>query len=87
MHILDQIQSVNDMPHVITGPGDYITRDGKRVTIHSVQPKESPYTFKAKGSTWKMFRGKMRPRGFEVWHTSGRLDMVKEKSGDIVATW
>lgn len=87
MHILDIMKVTDNMPQIITAPGDYITRNGDRVTITEVQADSSPYTFKAKGSTWKMFRGAMRPRGHNVWHKSGRLDMVTEKGGDIIGIW
>jgi len=87
MHILETMAEIEDLPKIITAPSDYITRNGDRVTISEVQPDSSPYTFKAKGSIWKMFRGAMRPRGNDVWHKSGRLDMVAEKGGDIVGIW
>jgi len=72
------------LPVVVSEPGEYVTRDGRRVTVHDVQPKESPYTFKVKGQLWRMFRGRCAPRGLQVWHVSGRLDMVIEKPGDII---
>ncbi|MGX4996008.1 hypothetical protein [Enterobacter hormaechei] len=87
MHILDAMKTTDNLPHIVTTPGDYITRDGRRVTIHTVQDDASPYTFKAKGSIWRLFRGKQAPRGLQVWHKSGRLDMANEKPGDIIATW
>lgn len=77
----------NRLPVIVSQPGEYLTRDGRRVTVHEVQPKESPYTFKVKGQLWRMFRGKCAPRGLQVWHVSGRLDMVQEKAGDIVAPY
>lgn len=72
------------LPVVVSEPGEYVTRDGRRVTVHEVQPQTSPYTFKVKGQLWRMFRGQCAPRGLQVWHVSGRLDMVQEKAGDIV---
>lgn len=75
------------LPVIVAEPGEYVTRDGRRVTVHAVQPKESPYTFKVKGSLWRMYRGECRPRGSQAWHVSGRLDMVKEKAGDIVGRY
>lgn len=77
----------NRLPVIVTEPGEYVTRDGRRVTVQAVQPKESPYTFKVKGSLWRMFRGECRPRGSQAWHVSGRLDMVKEKAGDIIGRY
>ncbi len=84
---LAAMKATEDMPVIITAPGEYMTRDGRKVTIHTVQDARAPYTFKAKGSIWRMFRGAMRPRGYDVWHVSWRLDMVTEKPGDIVARW
>ncbi|WJJ58608.1 hypothetical protein MAG26fr_orf006 [Klebsiella phage vB_KpnS_MAG26fr] len=75
------------LPAVITAPGDYITRSGCRVTITSVGPVNSPYTFPSKGSAWKMFRGAMRPRGFNVWMRSGHLNAVGDHPLDIVGPW
>lgn len=87
MDTLKAMNATSDLPAIVTQPGDYVTRDGRRVTIHEVLPVSSPYTFKAKGTIWRMVRGAERPRGFQVWHVSGRLDMVDEKAGDIVAPW
>lgn len=72
---------------VITAPGDYITRNGTRVTIHCIDNGYIPYTFPCKGSAWKMFRGAMRPRGFNVWMRSGHLNAVGDHPLDIVGPW
>ena len=72
---------------VITAPGDYATRNGTRVTIHSIANGSIPYTFPCKGSAWKMFRGAMRPRGFNVWMRSGHLHAVGDHPLDIVGPW
>ena len=77
----------NRLPVIVNAPGEYVTRDGRRVTVREVQGAESPYTFKVKGQLWRMFRGKCAPRGLQVWHVSGRVDMVQEKAGDIVARY
>lgn len=69
------------MPVVIDGPGEYVTRDGRRVTIYNIDGKG---LFSARGSIWKMFRGKVRPRTFEIWHVSGRNMPLHEKPRDIV---
>ena len=67
---------------MITETGDYLTRDGTRVTIFEIRPGTS--TFEAKGSVWKMFRGKLRPRGFNIWKTNGQHMAVGEHRLDIV---
>lgn len=77
----------NRLPMLVSEPGEYVTRDGRRVTVHEVQGAESPYTFKVKGSIWRAFRGQVKPRGLHVWHVSGRSDMVQEKGVDIVARY
>lgn len=74
-------------PTVITAPGDYITRNGTRVTIDRIDNGSVPYTFPCKGSAWKMFRGAMRPRGFNVWMRSGHLNAVGDHPLDIVGPW
>lgn len=74
-------------PTVITAPGDYVTRNGTRVTIDSIDNGSVPYTFPCKGSAWKMFRGVMRPRGYNVWMRSGHLHAVGDHPLDIVGPW
>lgn len=71
----------------ITAPGDYITRNGTRVTIHRIDNGSVPYTFPCKGSAWKMFRGAMRPRGYNVWMRSGHVNAVGDHPLDIVGPW
>ena len=86
MDTLNAIRATSDLPVIVTQPGDYVTRDGRRVTIHEVT-QAMEYTYRAKGAFWKMYRGKVRPRGFQAWHVSGRLDVVRETAGDIVGPW
>lgn len=77
-----------DLPTLITQPGDYRTRDGRRVTIREVGEVSLDSTrFNATGSVWKMFRGKVRPRGYSGWHLSGRAFPLAEHPRDIVAAW
>lgn len=72
----------NDACLLINEPGDYLTRDGTRVTIFEVRPGTS--TFEAKGSVWSMFRGKLRPRGYNIWKTDGRHMAIGDHSLDII---
>jgi hypothetical protein len=68
---------------MITETGDYLTRDGTKVTIHEIRLGTS--TFEAKGSIWKMFRGKLRPRGYDIWKTDGQYTVNKaDHKFDIV---
>ncbi len=78
---------LNTLPTVIDGPGEYKTRDGGRATIHEVKPNNDDTTtsFDAKGSLWKLFRGKLRPRDYNIWHVSGRLFCDRQDDRDIVA--
>lgn len=67
---------------MITETGDYLTRDGNKVTIYEIRLGTS--TFEAKGIIWKMFRGKVRPRDFNIWKTDGHHMAVGEHRLDIV---
>jgi hypothetical protein len=82
---------LSTLPTLITETGDYITRSEKRVTIFEILPPidgESEVTrFRAKGSIWKMFRGKIRPRGFNIWHVSGRFSTLNTHPLDIVESY
>jgi len=84
---------LNNLPQVIDGPGEYATRAGKRVTVFSVDARGYSYAggtetrFAAKGSPWVMFRGKLRPRGYDIWHLSGRHSVMTETPRDIVGRW
>jgi hypothetical protein len=84
---------INRKALVITGPGDYVTRDGRRVTIHAVvpyaplpngAPRHELTAFEAKGAVWAMFRGTMRPRGLSIWHLSGNYRGLQPSPLDIV---
>lgn len=65
----------------ITKPGDYITRDGTRVTIREIS---GPSSWPCKGSVWSMFRGKYVPRGYGIWQVNGRYLAVDEHPLDIM---
>jgi hypothetical protein len=76
---------LNDLPTVIDGPGEYVTRSGARATIREIGAQAPDATsFAAKGSLWRTFRGKPRPRGLEIWHVSGRSMPLDETRNDIV---
>lgn len=75
---------LDTLPTIITGPGDYVTRSGQRVTIREVT---GPATFAAKGALWSEFRGKMTPRGHDLWHVSGRYMPLTENKKDVVGPW
>lgn len=82
---MTQTTTLNDLPVVIDGPGEYVTRAGARATIREIGPQAPDTTsFAAKGSLWRMFRGRVRPRGLEIWHVSGRSMPLDETRNDIV---
>jgi hypothetical protein len=79
---------LNDLPTVITTPGEYVTRNGGRATIKEVVESQPDVTaFAAKGSRWRLFRGKLVPRDYDIWHISGRRFPLRESGGDIVAPY
>jgi hypothetical protein len=81
--IAEKVAAHKALPPIITGPGDYRTRDGRRVTIHEVAKGK---THAATGAIWTLFRGKLRPRGYRGWELSGR-SMLHERPSDIVGPW
>lgn len=79
---------LNDLPVIITSPGDYATRGGGRATVHRVAPQAAGTTsFGAKGRLWRMYRGKVRPRAYTIWHISGRAFPHAESRDDIIGPW
>lgn len=77
---------LNALPVVITKPGEYVTRAGGKAIVHDVKGhSENVTAFAAKGSLVVLFRGKMRPRGLQIWHVSGRAFPLSESPHDIVA--
>lgn len=78
---------LNNLPVIVTSPGIYVTRNGARVMVHNIKPAPSPdvTAFTVQGSIERMFRGKPRFRGYEIWHVSSRAYPLKESGRDIVA--
>lgn len=73
---------LDELPTVVTGPGEYETRDGRRVKIREISGRG---TFSAEGAVYKEFRGRAVPRGYDIWHVSGRYRAVGEHPLDIVS--
>lgn len=71
---------------VITEPGIYITRNGKRARIDNINPNQNMILngHAARGRVERTFRGKLGFRGFEIWHVSGRLQPLEEHPLDII---
>lgn len=87
------VTTLNRLPVIIHRPGTYNLRNGKQAVIHEIKPYVDPEgkrdrlevtAFEAKGSPIEMFRGKLQPRGYQIWHVSGRVDVGFEKPDDIV---
>ncbi len=64
--------------------GEYLTRNGTRVSVHDVNGGGS---FTVKGSVWKMYRGKYVPRTFNVWLPNGKLLTTSDSPLDIVSVY
>lgn len=86
---IDDGTPLNALPTIITGPGDYVTRDGGRVTIREIHPapQGSATAFTAKGSNWTTYRGTYRSRGHDIWHVSGRHKAVGLSARDIIGPY
>lgn len=78
----------NEMPVIITKPGVYKTRSGKKVEIHEVKPTLtlSSTAFNAKGCLIKVGRFRTE-RLFNVWHISGRFGIFGPTPNDIIGKW
>lgn len=77
-------------PFMVTKPGDYVTRDGRRVTVRAIVTHNSAgaaVTWPVKGQIWRMYRGELRPRGFDIWQTNGMINIAVESDKDIVGPW
>ena len=89
-----KVTTLNRLPVVIHRPGTYNLRNGGQAVIHEIKPYVDPEgkrdrlevtAFEAKGSPIVMFRGKLKPHGYQIWHVSGRVDCGFEKPDDIVS--
>ncbi len=74
-------QNISILPTIIDAVGDYITRNGGKVTIDKIEDRTTP---DATGYLWKEFRGKFVPRRFGIWHVSGRKYSLTESPNDII---
>lgn len=71
-----------ELQTVIDQAGDYVTRDGRKVTIFTVSTGSE--TFAAKGAIHREYRGKMVAKDRNIWHVSGRCYPVLPSPDDIV---
>ena len=72
------------MHTLVISKGEYLTRNGTRVTVQDVRGGSS---FTIKGTIWKMFRGEYMPRAYNVWLPNGRLLPTQENPLDIVSAY
>lgn len=86
----------NRRPLVITEPGDYITRAGRRVTVHEIvlyapapgAPLRHEVTaFEAKGTLYTPTPTGRILRTYSAWHLTGDHNAVGESPRDIVGRW
>lgn len=79
---------LNELPVLIDSPGEYVTRDGMRVTIRQVRDATPGSTsFGAVGAVWRERRGVTRARGHDIWHVSGRHLVLRESPLDVVGKY
>lgn len=79
---------LNSLPVIVDGPGDYVTRDGHRVTVRAVRAATlGTNAFGVEGSAWSERGGVRRARGNDVWHESGRHMVTRDSGRDLVGRW
>lgn len=72
------------MNTLVISKGEYLTRNGSRVTVHEVRDGSS---FTIKGNIWRMFRGAYVPRTYNVWLPNGSMLPTQESPLDIVSVY
>ena len=80
----------NQLPVIIDSPGDYRTRNGRRVTIHEIKPTKAGHDcleFCAKGSFWKSHEKMGINPEYGIWHVSGLSRGIGINQNDIVQKW
>ena len=82
----NSIVYANTLPVVIDKSGIYIMRNGSRARIDTVEvnSNKSVTAFTCKGSVERMFRGKLRFKGYAIWHESGQATGF-ESEYDIIS--
>lgn len=78
---------LNEMPVVVGGTGEYVTRDGRRVVVHEVKDHSDNYSvtrFNCKGTVYTKHPSGRTTRRFATWHESGRAVPLQESKTDIV---
>lgn len=70
-----------DTPMVITKVGDYLTRDGTRVSVTRIG---GCATFNVYGYVWREYRGRYVPKDYRTWSHEGTFKAIGTHSLDIV---
>ncbi len=80
---------LNVLPPVVDAIGDYVTRDGRRASVHDIAPVRvaDATEFRVKGVIFSPTDGPRRKRRFTIWHVSGRALPLRESGADIVGRW
>ena len=65
----------------ITAPGEYITRNGSRVTIHTITQASS---FPCEGTLWFKNKRSIMRSGELSWDRSGQFELRSKPRFDIV---
>lgn len=73
--------SMDDLPVIIDGDGEYTTRDGRKVTIQQFKPNSKGHIF---GHIWQKGKYGKLFRRTRTWHKSGRSEYVEETPTDVV---
>ncbi len=78
---------LNNLPTIITAPGDYLMRNGLICRIHEVKPglDNTTTSFDAKGCSQRLTKSNKICWDYNIWHVSGRKFFHKECGTDIVA--
>lgn len=79
------------LPVVVTGPGNYLTRDGRKVVVHEVKDARCagaipPVTeYLVKGTLFTPRPDKADLARYDIWHVSGYILDSRERDDDIVS--
>lgn len=80
------VTPMNELPVVVDGPGGYYTRNGRFVQVTEVRPLTtlSSTAFTVYGYVHVVKPTKKVKTKGHYWHVSGRCDVFREKSWDLV---
>ncbi|MBG24182.1 MAG: hypothetical protein CMF22_12105 [Idiomarinaceae bacterium] len=76
---------LRELVTIVDATGEYLTRDGRRVTVYTVS--KSKETFTVKGAIHRECRGTYQAKERMTWHKSGRCYPVLPSPDDIIAKY